>query len=320
MEASKIEYINRFKMDKSVNFEYLRALSNLIKEYKPLNYSTEDILEIWYEYIWKIYRQNIIREKPLLFKGFKSIQGEQNIMECAKQSGVFVSFHLNSYRFVPFSLANYLKNNGMPYKLSLLMDKKTNELEQKLDEYAIKNDLFHQVLISDDIAIGYKIIKAMKDSFLFLYLDGNTGIGNDLDPIELNHLSSTVTIRSGIFRLLSIIDKPICCIISVTDEEGNEHLVAHDLIRVNNQNYEKSASKIYRSFIEVLINGPENWQFWCRHHRQVKSWKKIHVTNNVKLDYFDKEKQFGLSLQDGNFYRVGDAEKDGLANKKLIDL
>lgn len=310
MKASKREFINQFKKEKSIDFEYLRALSNLIKEYKPLNYSTEEILDIWYEYIWKVYDQNIIREKPLSFKGFKSIQGEENIMECLSERGVFISFHINSYRFIPFSLAEFLKNKAMPYRISVMMDQKTNDLEQGLDEHEIKNDFFQQVLVADDRTIGYKILKAMEDTHLLLFLDGNTGVGKDLHPIELNHISSKVTIRSGIFRLLAMVNKPICCLISVSDEEGHEHLIAYELIRVNRQDYEESAAKIYRLFTNALNKEPGSWRFWYKHHREVKSWGHIENIENVEVDYFDKENQFGLSLQDGNFYKLEGTTQD----------
>ncbi|KMK76750.1 hypothetical protein [Alkalihalobacillus pseudalcaliphilus] len=302
----KINFIEKLKEQKVHDFEYLRALSNLIKELKPLQYSTSSILEIWYEYMWKIESQNTIRVSPFSFEGFKGIKGQEHIFECVQEAGVFVSFHLNNYRLIPFYLALFLKDRGLSYKLSLLIDQKTSELEKELEQYEIKKDLIDQVLIAENKNIGFEILKTLEKNHLFLYLDGNTGVGKDFNPIEVNYLSSVVTIRSGIFRLLSIINKPVCCINIVTDQNGNEYLEAQPLIKVTKNNIHDSAKEMYSHFLNILRKNPENWRFWYRHHLQVSDWKQVDVHSDVLVDYYDKQNLFGLSLEDGNFYKVGE--------------
>ncbi len=284
-----------------------KSLVNISKEFSYFNYDANSILDIWKQYRINNHIQDLYRDDPYLFHGFKEVIGEEHIRSCFAQGGVFATYHFGDYRYVPFQIyesTNMNKENS----IDIVVDTESYESERSLtkwNELREKNNVNY--IISENHSSGLKLLKILRKSgSILLYLDGNSGLGNDSYEIFVRHLSSTVQIRSGIFRLVALLQKPICIIVADQSKQGRSRIIAYEPFFVNKNQLELAVEKAYSFFRNALKKNPHLWRFWFRHHRYVKEWgtPTLHCEKSINIDWYSEDKKFGIDLRTGTIYQM----------------
>lgn len=289
------------------DFDNFIALVNLSKELQPLlQYDKLKIIQVWKKYRFNNEVQNYLRQEPFAFSGFKEKIGMENIISCFEKGGVFATFHFGYYRHVPFELTKSL-NEGNKFSLDIVVDRESYNSELELTKWnEIKQENNISYIIAEENISGLKLLRLLKQGGSFLlYLDGNTGAGEDSKPIEVRHITSLIRLRSGIFRLLQLTKKPLCLVMTDLNSDGEPRLKAENLKYFRKENFEQSVNEIYTIFRNTLINRPELWRFWYRHHLYVNSWMEIKnsMTNSPSIDWRSNN-GLGLDLTTGNVYKL----------------
>lgn len=289
------------------DFDNFIALVNLSKELQPLlQYDKSKIMRVWEKYRFNNEVQNYLRQEPYTFSGFKEIIGMENIVSCFEEGGVFATFHFGHYRHVPIELTKSL-NNSKNFSLDIVVDRESYNSELELTKCnEIKQQSNISYIIAEENISGLKLLRLLKQGGSFLlYLDGNTGAGEDSKPIEVQHITSLISLRSGIFRLLQLTKKPLCLVMADLNSDGEPRLKAENLRYINKENFEQSVNEIYSIFRNTLTNQPELWRFWYRHHLYVNSWMEIKnsMTNSPSIDWRSNN-GLGLDITTGNVYKL----------------
>ncbi|MFS1519697.1 hypothetical protein V1503_25045 [Bacillus sp. SCS-151] len=305
--AIDIESILKKEEDEGSSNDNFFALANITKELLPTKqYSREQLLEIWKNYRTSNERQNIFRLEPLL-QEFKEIRGIENLKKCCEEGGVFGTFHYGDYRHVPFQITKSLQMDKTN-SLNIVVDQDSYNSEIELKKWNKLREKYNvKYIVSEEENSGLKLLRLLrKGRSILLYLDGNTGSGDDSQPFNVQHITSTVHIRSGIFRLVQLLKKPMCIVIADKNANGESRLTAYKPITVNKDTLKKSIDYSYELFRNKLVEQPELWRFWFRHHRYVKEWDNIHIneTHIQNIDWFNNKKEFGLDLETGNIFKI----------------
>ncbi len=289
------------------DFDNFIALVNLSKELQPLlQYDKLKIIQVWEKYRFNNEVQNYLRQEPFAFSGFKEKIGMENIISCFEKGGIFATFHFGHYRHVPLELTKSL-NKGNNFSLDIAVDRESYDSELELTKWnEIKQENNISYIIAEENISGLKLLRLLKQGGSFLlYLDGNTGAGEDSKPIEVQHITSLIRLRSGIFRLLLLTKKPLCLVMADLNSDGEPRLKAENLRYFRKENFEQSVNEIYTIFRNTLINHPELWRFWYRHHLFVNSWIEINnsMTNSPSIDWRSNN-GLGLDITTGNVYKL----------------
>lgn len=289
------------------NFGDFLALVNIAKEFSPLkNYNKENLMDLWKNYRINNAVQNHLRHNPFDFLGFSEIIGIENIISCFKQGGVFATFHFGHYRHVPFQLSQIL-NMNKENSIDIVVDQESYNSEMELTEWNLLREKYKvNYIISEEINSGLKLLRLLKqDKSFLLYLDGNTGAGNDSYPLEVLHITSITKIRSGIFRLLQLTNKPLCLLVSSLNSEEKPYLQAYKPIIINKENLEEAVNEIYSLFRFSLSERPELWRFWYRYHLNVDRWEEKQNTElSQPIIDWKSNNGLGVDLSTANVYKL----------------
>ncbi|WP_112180329.1 MULTISPECIES: hypothetical protein [Paraliobacillus] len=283
------------------------ALVNIAKELLPLGYSINNIEDIWTKYRLNNLEQNQYRLDPDLFEGFDEVIGEENIIECIKNKGVFGTFHYGAYRYVPLYLNNYVQSNVS--SLDIVVDRDSFESENGLVKWKkLRTKADVNYIISEEYGSGLKLLRTLKQrGNILLYLDGNTGSGEDSNPMSCKHITSRVKMRSGIYRLVSLLKKDLCIIVADQPKEGYNRLIAYKPFSVNKRNIELGVEDSYSLFRKSILERPELWRFWYRHHNYVEQWQALFINSVVpspQVQWVEEETGLGIDLRTGNVYQT----------------
>ncbi|HBY58073.1 MAG TPA: hypothetical protein DEG96_09490 [Candidatus Atribacteria bacterium] len=289
---------------KGVSFDYFISYSNLIKEILPIQ-PRSSIRKTWINYRIHNMMTNIYRKHPYLFSGFDKIIGVENIMEWVKEGGILLSFHYGDYRYGPRAVAQLLLKRVPKLKFIMLVDQESYNEEIKLKYKKVGVEF----IIAEQVNIGLKLYRLISNNnWVYVYLDGNTGVGNDSSPINVNFLSSKIYIRSGLFRLMGRLHKPIIPVITRINE-GKRELIIYPAVFIETNKVQEGAEKCFKYFREEILKSPEHWRLWYRHHWQVINWAtNISFEKNEKaMNIFCKVKKLNLRLgSEGNVYKTID--------------
>ncbi|MBI3660950.1 hypothetical protein HY230_10850 [Candidatus Acetothermia bacterium] len=258
-----------------VPYDYLMALSNLIQELGPLGNSSEDIEKIWFRYRAYLLASSFHHRCPSTFSGFHCINGLENLEQYFQDGALLLTYHYGAYRHLAISLGDIICNNlSENHRLAVLVDKDSLENEQKLESWRqLKARMGVEHLVAEDASVGLKILRLLKKKgFLLIYLDGNTGVSGSDKDLRIPFLSSTIRLKGGLFHLLARIERPLIPVMAYQDEYQRPYIQIHSPIWVNTDRIEVAADNTLEVLRKAILQAPEQWRFWFRHHEEVLQW------------------------------------------------
>lgn len=305
---SQLNQLLQTEKELGVEYDDFMALMNICKEFLPLDHtSSTDIEKIWMQYRLNNLEQNEYRFQPELFTGFDEIIGQEHILECIKNKGVFGTFHYGAYRYVALELIKLVKEHSS--SLDVVVDTDSYESEKDLHKWnEIRKKADVNYIISEEHGSGLKLVRILKNrGNILLYLDGNTGSGEDSQPMFCDHITSSVNMRSGIYRLVSLLKKELCVILADQPQPGYNRLIAYKPFAVSKSNIKEGVDQSYEFFRESLLHRPDLWRFWYRHHHYVENWQEIATNQDLatpNIDWVEAEYGLGIDLRTGHMYET----------------
>jgi hypothetical protein len=288
-----------------VNYDDFMALVNIAKEILPCEGTNKSMVQnTWFNYRLNNMEQNKYRYNPTLFHGFDEVVGENNIIECIEGGGVFGTFHYGAYRYVPSIINDYIKDRSS--SLDIVVDRESYESEKELDEWnKIRKENDVNYIVSEDYGSGLKLLRILKKrGNILLYLDGNTGSGNDSVPSVCRHITSVTQMRSGIYRLASLLKRKICIVIADQPEPGVNRLVAYKPFAIEKNSLDEGVERAYSYFRCSLKQNPALWRFWYRYHNYVEKWDHVCANFDPEVDWMNQEHGLGVDLRTGKLYEI----------------
>ncbi|MDY0404250.1 hypothetical protein P5G51_001435 [Virgibacillus sp. 179-BFC.A HS] len=205
---------------------------------------------------------------------------------------------------MPYYINNYVKHYSS--SLDIVVDRDSYESEKELLEWnkiRKKDDINY--IVSEDFGSGLKLLRVLKKrGNILLYLDGNTGAGEDSVPSVCRHISSITQMRSGIYRLVSLLKRKICMVIADQPEPGVNRLIAYKPFAIEKDSLNEGIELAYSNFRKALQQKPELWRFWYRYHHYVDSWAHISRNSSPEVDWVNKEYGLGVDLRTGKLYEI----------------
>jgi len=255
--------------------EHESAWRNMVRELGPLGFTPEQIEEHWCKYRAHRKIQQEVIDRPEVFPGFAEVKGQEHMRRILDEGGAFLSWHfgLMRYNLEPILAELYRRQElGMNRPFVQVGSQAAVERESGLDEWvAMRQRCGIELLSSQDRMTGLKLFNHLKLGGAFtLFLDGQTGFNDDNRMIHTPFLSSTIKVRSGIFRILHRSKKPVCIVTTRYNEEYQPTITFHEPIQVFDP--QAACVEVHRYFQSELIEHPEWWFAWYQHHPTVIAW------------------------------------------------
>lgn len=250
---------------KEISVDYFFAYSNLVREFLPLN-KDYNFKKLWKKYITYVKITDYYRNQPDVFKS--ELNGIENL-EYLKDGGAIISLHYGNYRNALYTVAKRVLKKYHNKQFRILVD--TDSYNNEPREW-VENEINGKYLIAESPTIVRDLINLFKNNgILFIFIDGNAGSGVDKNAVQFKFITSHIKIRSGFFRILDRVKKPILPLVaSGTFEKPVLHLGAPVYNEFNDLSV--YAKDCYKLFLKHIEDKPEFWRFWFRHHLHVESW------------------------------------------------
>lgn len=247
---------------------YFMAYHSLLREYRTLR-SVEEIQKIWFYNRVYIKLMDYYRNEPGMFYNNLNIKGMDKIINLINGGGVFATFHYGNYRDLLYTVTMKVTEKYPDVPIAIIVDQDSYD---KRPKYCNETRQKFEYIIADSPDVAFKLAHHLKKGgWVYIFLDGNTGTGKDKHGLNIEFITSNITIRSGFFRLLSILEKPVVPIIAAGPLNSNIYSI-YKPIYISKNELEKSAQEIYETFKEKILDKPEYWRFWFRHYLQVNEW------------------------------------------------
>lgn len=306
-EEMILDYYRKF----GIPIEKFLSLMNITMELKPTT-QTKSLEKIWLDHMVYNNHINDIRLDPILDNHWDEIIGKEYISEILNEGGAFLTWHYGDYRHNLNPIIKELRNNISNHekKFSVVVDRDSFNSENLLNGW---NDTRRHagvnLLVSESNLIGVKLhyLLKKKNSFL-LFLDGNSGFNEDAYDLETSLVTSKIRVRSGIFRILEQTHKKICVIITSQTPEGKKRIHFHEPFYVENNKIQEACNKTFQIFNKALLDQPELWRLWDRHHNQVISWHRSIEEDKAEMRFDWKTKRdigsstLGLDVANAKLY------------------
>ncbi len=305
---AELDRLLRYEKEHGLGYDDFMALVNMSKELLPLHSADPNHIEsTWMKYRMNNLEQNEYRFHPEAFAGFDEIVGAEHIAECIRNKGVFGTFHYGAYRYVGLELVRMMEETNS--HLDVVVDQDSYDSDQELQAWNdIRRDADIHYIVSEEQGSGLKLVRILRSrGNILLYLDGNTGSGEDSQPLVCDHLTSSVQMRSGIYRLVSLLKKELCIVIADQPEPGYNRLIAYKPFAVDKTKLQQGADHSYALFRDSLLKRPDLWRFWYRHHQYVHQWGEdstSEVSLTPQVDWIDEEYGLGVDLRTGQIYET----------------
>ncbi|WP_411349086.1 hypothetical protein [Paenibacillus sp. WLX2291] len=305
---NELDQLLRYEKEHGLGYDDFMALVNISKELLPLDSAdTNHIESTWMKYRMNNLEQNEYRLSPDAFAGFDEIVGAEHILQCVRNKGVFGTFHYGAYRYVGLELVRMMEN--LNSRLDVVVDQDSYDSEKELELWNdIRRESDIHYIVSEEQGSGLKLVRILRNrGNILLYLDGNTGSGEDSQPLVCQHLTSSVQMRSGIYRLVSLLKKELCIVIADQPEPGHNRLIAYKPFAVDKTTLQSSADHSYSLFRDSLMKRPDLWRFWYRHHQYVHQWGDTLTDESSfspNVDWIDEEYGLGVDLRTGQIYET----------------
>ncbi|WP_337034915.1 hypothetical protein [Paenibacillus illinoisensis] len=309
------EELYRDKTD-GIQLGFFYALMNIVKELAPLQLDLSPE-SVWMDYLAFLRTIDEHKKSPYSFLEWDEVEGREHLRTTLQEGGALLTWHYGFVRHNMITIGQEIRaghlRSGLPFYL--VAERGTVEQEQKLSSWnAIRQYSGANLLNAEDEMIGIRLYSHLRKGGSFsLFVDGQTGFNADNRAVELPFLSSRIQTRSGIFRILAKVRKPVCPYYMTLTEEFRTKIVFLPPV-VLEENIEKSAERIYEPFLAQLRKQPALWRFWDRHHQQVIRWNEDESDissgeTESKVDWFSRPLegfgQLGLNTANGLIYNLG---------------
>lgn len=252
------------------------------------------------------------------YNSFNSIKGVDTVSAKIKQQklpGIFVSFHLGSFRsamafLIKANLNVVLIIDPLPFQIQ--KDDIINQYKKIKDFFNSTSDLIIYPADRKDLSI--QILSKTKENYSVLaFVDGNTGMNgafNQKNAVKVNFLGQKVFFRKGLAMLSYYTKCPLIPILSYYDEDDYPHWEIKNPIipnlELNAQDYATSATvKVFKILEDALKSYPDQWEGWLYLHKfldiELKNDKEIleYTNNGNRLEI---NPNIGLFAYDEKYY------------------
>lgn len=197
-----------------------------------------------------------------------------------KAPAIICTFHMGSNRL----LNHFLAASKISYALVIGSRMAGEEGEEFRRMYAewYKNDTGKEleIIVAHERIAALRMLRAIKSGkSLLLYIDGNTGAGDDStgngNRCKINFLSEAIYARKGIAYVAHMANVPIFPVVSYRKDLDNITLQFWDPIFPKTGMRREvfaitTTQRIYDLFAPVLIKYPQQWECWIYLHTIVK--------------------------------------------------
>ncbi|QNL50268.1 hypothetical protein H8S90_01145 [Olivibacter sp. SDN3] len=195
------------------------------------------------------------------------------LQDIKARPGVITTFHSGSFRMV----GHYLAKNDIPFVLVVSQDgmqKETELVDSKYDNKKIEHLGFNLINANDKNSL-LRINRELRDGKnILVYVDGNTGTGNDLtgrNLLSIPFLNQHIKVRTGAAFISYLSKTPIYPVIStrqwklvpyldffppiIPDKESNRQIFIVQAV-----------SRIYKHLENAVFKKPWQWETWLHLH------------------------------------------------------
>lgn len=299
----ELEKIEKEKIEGVPYTEFL-ALMNISYEFHE-KWKEDEIINAWIDYRVNLQLGNIYHENPYAFSGWDKIIGIEHMEEILQNGGAFLTWHYGDYRHIFVPIKNQLKL--LNKKMYLIVDEESYIHNKKLKKWEfLREESNVYMLNSQDVSSGLYLYKELCRGNCFnLFLDGQTGYGKDNYYLTTKLLRSTVQVRSGVFRIMALANKPISLVIATRDSSENNILIFHKPIYIKREDIDSINQQFHNIFEQYLIKRAGLWRLWFRHHKYIVATPREPSPPISDLVWFLKEDpNVKLCLSNGQLYKV----------------
>jgi len=248
-----------------------------------------------------------------IFNKIKGVDDTSNKIIDRQLPGIFVSFHLGSFRsalafLVKANIDVVLIIDPLPYKLQ--KDSIIKQYEKVKAFFNSTSDLIIFPADKKDLSIQI-LAKTNKKYSVLAFIDGNTGFNgafNQKNTVKIDFLGQKVSFRRGLAMLSYYTKCPMYPMISHYDKEFKPRWDVYDAIISSKdespmQYSERAIKELFGTFEKSLKKYPDQWEGWLYLH------KFFNLTPPVDLeDCYDPKEELvpntnvGLFSYDDIFY------------------
>ncbi len=195
-----------------------------------------------------------------------------------KRPSIICTFHTGSYRLINLFLAK----NKIPYSLvisSEVIQQQGNAFKEMFKELDKGSDNYEKFNVIDATSphSALQMIKELrKGRNLVVYIDGNSGAGNETidnnNNCEIDFLSWKIFARQGVGFLSHVMQTPVLTVVSYRKTITDIRLKFFDPISSDPKQDRKVSAKkttqhIYDLVAPIIKLYPEQWEAWLYLHK-----------------------------------------------------
>jgi len=254
------------------------------------------------------------------YSNFGGVKGADIVSKKIKEGnlpGIFVSFHLGSFRsalafLVQANLDVVLIVDPLPYKLQ--KDEIINQYTKIKSYFKSTSDLIIFPADRKDLAIQI-LLKTKKNYSVLAFVDGNTGMNGDFNQkssVKIDFLGQKVFFRKGLAMLSYYTKCPLIPMVSYYDEEDKPHWEIKDYIYPDSgmeahEYGDKATKEIFKILENALKVYPDQWEGWMYLHKFLLMEKKEEnktITYQQDIDALEVNPNIGLFAYEDRYYVI----------------
>lgn len=245
------------------------------------------------------------------------ITGDCEFLERDNSSRIFCTFHLGSYRLINSILTKFNKNYAILTDSRVIQEQSSSFINswKLLSDFYGSSSKF-EIFDAEKRDVLLKIARFLKENnrYLVVYLDGNTGVGGQLNTsdnnnmVEIPFLKSRIKSRKGIVFIANQLEVPI---VPVLNYRSAEKITLHFFDAIQNSESLgkeefclRTLSTLYNNFTDHLIQFPNQWEGWFYIHYSIvlKSIVSSYTppNNMTRNGYMFNNNQFTLFTYSNN--------------------
>ncbi len=239
------------------------------------------------------------------------------------QPCIVCTFHMGSNRVLNHMLAYH----EVPYAVVMAnhIAKEEGEAFRALfaEEYQQKHGEPFTVIEAQKPDACLKMLRELKKGkSLLIYIDGNTGAGDDSikneNRCKIDFLNGHVYARSGVSYLSHLANVPVITAVSYRKSFDTIHLrfgapLYPDLAKDRKAYAAETTQKIYNAFMPLLKRYPEQWECWMYLHKIV-DYSSFVIADSAPQPGQPAAGSFHLNKSRFGFFNIG--EEKYLFNKR----
>jgi lauroyl/myristoyl acyltransferase len=196
------------------------------------------------------------------------------------QPAIICSFHFGSIRLINYFLANNFIKFSLVISDSALEDYKGLYKNIYKQYEAYPGDDGFNIISAQSPNSGLQMLRELKKGHsLLLYIDGNSGAGNDSikneNRVKIDFLAETIYARKGIGYISHLANVPIVVAANYRRSVDDIRIKFFDPVfpdqEMDRETYANLATqKIYSIFSDLLVKYPHQWEAWLYLHTVIK--------------------------------------------------